>query len=679
MRRYTMPALFLVFSLVFAARAGGEDPASRLERLREEIREKGYGYSVGMNPAMEIPLAHLCGTFPEGDPVEKGEPAPSAARSLPARFDWRDQLPPLPVRNQGVCGSCWAFAAVGVMEYQALIHDGVAIDLSEQLLVDCDRDDSNAGCEGGFLSLALAWLDLNGTVPEAWYPYRYKDFPWGSCLSEGISRPYRVREFGAAAGTDLIKQAIYDHGPVATSVAVDNAFQAYAGGVFEGPGAPSTNHAVILTGWTDTDAAGNGYWILRNSWGASWGESGYMRIKYGAAKVGTGTRWAECDPAEGPRLVQTRVETDVEGDFVPDPGEECRIRVTLRNQGLSGSGVTAELTCADPEVAVLTGTAAWPDLAKGAEGPGLSDFVVRFSAQAPMARAYAFTLTLRASGGYAAVGRFWLRLKKPTAVVVDMDPNHTSAPALQAALSACGIDAVTDRAYDLSDVTGLRALFVCFGVMPWETIPQPADGYNIRRAMALGSAVYLESGSIWSDTETDFLARSWFEAPSTQAEYGTLSSLAGVPGTVFSGINLPYVGDRAITSRLGAGTGASVVLASGQTGAGCAVTGTGHDYYGTPYVYRSVAACFEFGGLDEGNGANSRVELLRKFAAHLDIVPAAAGDLNRNGILDGEDASILEGVLSESFPLPAYTNADLNGDGRVDPLDLVELKRATAR
>ncbi|MBP7866766.1 MAG: hypothetical protein KA419_12545 [Acidobacteria bacterium] len=679
MARSATLALLLAFSLASAARAADEGLDSRLERLREEIRERGYGYSVGMNPAMEVPLALLCGTFPEGDPVEKGEPAPSARLALPAHFDWREQAPPLPVRNQGVCGSCWAFAAVGILEYQALIRDGVAIDLSEQLLVDCDRDSSNSGCEGGFLSLALSWLDTNGAVPEAWYPYRYKNFPWGSCLSEGLSRPYRVREFGAAAGTDLIKQAIYDHGPVATSVAVDNAFQAYTGGVFEGPGAPSTNHAVILTGWTDTDTAGNGYWIMRNSWGASWGESGYMRIKYGAAKIGTGTRWAECDAADGPRLVQTRVETDVEGDFVPAPGEECRVRVTLRNQGLPASGVTAELACADPEVTVVSGTVAWPDLPKGAEGPGLTDFVVRFSAQAPMAKVYVFSLTLRASGGYAATGRFWVRLKKPTAIVVDMDPNHNSAPALQAALAACGIDAVTDRAYDLTDVTDLRALFVCFGVMPWETIPQPADGYNIRRAMALGRAVYLESGSIWSDTETDFLARSWFEAPSTQADYGTLASLAGVPGTVFHEINLPYVGDKAITSRLGTGAGAASVLVSGQTGAGCAVTGTGHDYYGTPYVFRSLAAAFEFGGLDEGYGANSRVELLRKYAAHLDILPAATGDLDRNGILDGEDASILRGVLSGSLPLPPYTGADLNGDGRVDPLDLIALERATAR
>jgi hypothetical protein len=193
------------------------------------------------------------------------------------------------VKDQGNCGSCWAFGTVGPLEQAIRIQDGVSRDLAEQYLVSCNTD--GWGCDGGFWAHDYhEWKYPAGELgPGAVYE---SDFPYtatnASCNPphthyETIADWVYIGNDSSVPSTAAIKQAIYDHGPVSAAVCVNSAFQSYTGGVFNPSGwCFSINHAIVLVGWDDSVGA----WILRNSWGPDWGEDGYMRIAYGKSYVG---------------------------------------------------------------------------------------------------------------------------------------------------------------------------------------------------------------------------------------------------------------------------------------------------------------------------------------------------------------------------------------------------------
>jgi len=206
---------------------------------------------------------------------------------LPSSFDWRTQGKVTSVKNQGACGSCWAFGTVGVMESAILRAGGPTTDLSEQYLINCNND--GYSCNGGWWAhdyhknKYISPQTQAGAVLESALPYKASN---GSC-SQAYSHPYRLTSWASIAGysvpsVDQIKNAIYNYGPVAVAVCVGNAFQAYSGGVFSTNECSKVNHAVVLTGWDDSTQS----WIMKNSWGTSWGESGYMRIRWGISQIG---------------------------------------------------------------------------------------------------------------------------------------------------------------------------------------------------------------------------------------------------------------------------------------------------------------------------------------------------------------------------------------------------------
>ena len=215
---------------------------------------------------------------------------------LPSAYNWCDQGGCTTVKDQGSCGSCWAFGTVGPLESNIKTVDGLEKDLSEQYLVSCNTD--GWGCNGGWWAHDYHWNKTPpgesgaGAVYEADFPYVARDDSCGPAHThhEKIdSWAYIGSEQSMPSAAD-IKQAIYDHGPVSAAVCVGSAFQSYSSGVFNTDEAATcspwdANHAVVLVGWDDTQGS-NGIWYLRNSWGASWGESGYMRIEYGTSNVG---------------------------------------------------------------------------------------------------------------------------------------------------------------------------------------------------------------------------------------------------------------------------------------------------------------------------------------------------------------------------------------------------------
>jgi C1A family cysteine protease len=259
--------------------------------LQAQGEREGWTFTVSKNPATEYSLEQLCGlVIPDNWWVGARFDPCLPTRDLPAAFDWRDQYTLPPVRNQGGCGSCWAFGTVGPLECNIAIKDGQIVDLSEQWLVSCNND--GWSCAGGWFAHDYhQWKtdDCGGTgaVPESSFPYVAYDAPC-NCP---YPHDYLLDDWAYIAGeyniptVDQMKQAIWDHGPISVAVYVNSAFQGYGGGIFLGCGSGSCNHAVTLVGWND-NGGNNGYWILRNSWGAGWGEGGYMRIKYNCSSIG---------------------------------------------------------------------------------------------------------------------------------------------------------------------------------------------------------------------------------------------------------------------------------------------------------------------------------------------------------------------------------------------------------
>lgn len=287
---------------------------ARLDRLAAEVEEEGYSYSVGYNPAMDYALDQLCGLVePEGWQEDVPAKKLGSLAALPSSFDWRTVGLP-PVRNQGGCGSCWAFATVGVLESQIMLQSGTAEDLSEQYLVSCNE--SNYSCGGGWWAHDYHQWRIPtgeseaGAVLEADFPYHASDLP----CSPPHSHPYQIIGWsyvtGYGSSVEDVKQAIYQYGPVGVGVAVGPSFQAYRGGVFDNDesGSYDINHAVVLVGWDDAyswDGDTYGVWILRNSWGSGWGEGGYMYITYGTSRVGYSANYVEYvqEPADELGLV----------------------------------------------------------------------------------------------------------------------------------------------------------------------------------------------------------------------------------------------------------------------------------------------------------------------------------------------------------------------------------------
>ncbi|WVZ60578.1 hypothetical protein U9M48_010581 [Paspalum notatum var. saurae] len=204
----------------------------------------------------------------------------------PQSMDWRAMGAVTGVKDQGDCGCCWAFSAVAAAEGLNKIQTGRLVSLSEQELVDCNVDDVNQGCEGGLMDDAFQFMARRGGLAsESSYPYRGVD---GSCRSSAAAaRAATVRGHeDVPRNNEAALAAAVAHQPV--SVAINGealAFKFYGGGVLDGDCSTELNHAITAVGY-GTAGDGSKYWLMKNSWGASWGEGGYVRIRRGVRGEG---------------------------------------------------------------------------------------------------------------------------------------------------------------------------------------------------------------------------------------------------------------------------------------------------------------------------------------------------------------------------------------------------------
>ncbi|XP_035206656.1 dipeptidyl peptidase 1-like isoform X3 [Stegodyphus dumicola] len=215
-------------------------------------------------------------------------------KQLPEEFDWRNVSGinyVSPIRNQANCGSCYAFASMGMLESRLRIatNNKVQVVFSPQEIVSCSE--YSQGCEGGFPYLiAGKYAQDFGVVPDQCDPYTGED---DKCVEKKCKRFYvadykYVGGFYGGCNEGLMKLELVSHGPIAVSFEVYPDFVQYSGGVYHHTSLRLgfnpfmiTNHVVVVVGYGTDDKTGEKYWIVKNSWGESWGEEGFFRIRRG--------------------------------------------------------------------------------------------------------------------------------------------------------------------------------------------------------------------------------------------------------------------------------------------------------------------------------------------------------------------------------------------------------------
>ena len=198
--------------------------------------------------------------------------------NLAASVDWVAQGAVTPIKNQGQCGSCWAFSTTGSMEGAHQIKTGNLVSLSEQQLVDCSW--LNMGCNGGMMDRGFSYTKSHPLETEADYPYIAKSHGLFGCAydkSKGVVAASTYADVSHGSASQL--KAALAKGPVSVAIEADQSvFQQYTGGVITGTDCGSSlDHGVLAVGY-GTDENGVDYFTIKNSWGASWGDQGFVKV-----------------------------------------------------------------------------------------------------------------------------------------------------------------------------------------------------------------------------------------------------------------------------------------------------------------------------------------------------------------------------------------------------------------
>jgi len=250
-----------------------------------EHNKKNLSYTLGMNKFGDMPFNEFHAKYTGYNQVKrdfirsKNGPAHvlGAHENNPASVDWRKSGAVTPVKDQGQCGSCWAFSATGSMEGAYAVKTKTLVSLSEQQLVDCSTSQGNEGCNGGLMDYAFEYVISSGIGTEAAYPYKAVD---QKCKKVTAS-PVKIASYvDVTHNSDSAMETAVAKGPTSVAIEADQpAFQFYKSGIFSDPSCGTAlDHGVLAVGYDTSKTNDKKYWIVKNSWGSDWGDNGYISM-----------------------------------------------------------------------------------------------------------------------------------------------------------------------------------------------------------------------------------------------------------------------------------------------------------------------------------------------------------------------------------------------------------------
>jgi cathepsin L len=257
---------------------------ANVDKIETHNAEK-HSYTLGMNRFGDMPFREFHAKYTgykhrKGENVQsKHAPARSDShvQDNPKSLDWRTKNGTVTeVKDQGQCGSCWAFSATGAMEGAVFLAKGNPVDLSEQQLVDCSGPQGNQGCDGGLMDQAFQYVIANGGISgETDYPYVAETNECQDPLPASIATISDFKDVKNNSDSDLENAVAI--GPVSVAIEADQeSFQFYQSGVFDDPDCgDELDHGVLVVGY-DVSEDNKRYWIVKNSWGDDWGDKGYI-------------------------------------------------------------------------------------------------------------------------------------------------------------------------------------------------------------------------------------------------------------------------------------------------------------------------------------------------------------------------------------------------------------------
>lgn len=249
--------------------------------IEDHNNNGGHSYKVAMNEYGDLSKSEFKERFfgfkgPSND-FARGQNAykkPEGQVNADA-VDWRTKNAVTPIKNQGQCGSCWAFSTTGSTEGANAIKSGKLVSLSEQQLVDCSKDEGNMGCNGGLMDQGFEYIIKNGGIgSEAAYPYTAHD---GTCKkTPSVATVSSYKDCPKGDEKSLVD--MINNGPVSIAIEADHSgFQFYTSGVFDSMlCGKQLDHGVLIVGYDTDSKSGKPYYIVKNSWGETWGNKGYI-------------------------------------------------------------------------------------------------------------------------------------------------------------------------------------------------------------------------------------------------------------------------------------------------------------------------------------------------------------------------------------------------------------------